>query len=98
MDRPGPRVLRTVLVPAGDPDHRGAGLAKGADLLQTGFQGYAIEFFWGFVASAISGFVVIWFLLGYLRRHTFKAFMWYRLAVAGLIVVLIVSGARSATI
>ena len=76
----------------------GAGLAKGADLLQTGFQGYAIEFFWGFVASAISGFVVIWFLLGYLRRHTFKAFMWYRLAVAGLIVVLIVSGARSATI
>src|SRR5207342_3087047 len=76
----------------------GAGLAKGADLLQTGFQGYAIEFFWGFVASAISGFVVIWFLLGYLRRHTFKAFMWYRLAVAGLIVVLIVSGARSAPI
>jgi len=76
----------------------GAGLAKGVDLVQTGFQGYATEFLWGFVSSAISGFVVIWFLLGYLRRHTFKAFMWYRLAVAGLIVVLIVSGARSATI
>ncbi len=76
----------------------GAGLAKGADLVQNGFQGYASEFLWGFVSSAISGFVVIWFLLGYLRRHSFKAFMWYRLAVAGLIVVLIVSGARSATI
>ena len=76
----------------------GAGLAKGVDLLQTGFQGYATEFFWGFVASAISGFVVIWFLLGYLRRHTFKAFMWYRLAVAALIFILIVTGARSATI
>ncbi len=76
----------------------GAGLAKGLDLAQTGFQGYASEFLWGFVSSAISGFVVIWFLLGYLRRHTFKAFMVYRLIVAGLIVVLIVSGARPATV
>ena len=76
----------------------GAGLYKSLDLIQQGFQGYASEFFWGFVASAVSGFVVIWFLLGYLRRHSFKAFMWYRLAVAGLIVVLIATGARSATI
>ena len=76
----------------------GAGLAKGMDLAQTGFQGYASEFFWGFVSSAISGFVVIWGLLGYLRRHSFKAFMVYRLIVAGLIVVLIVSGARPATV
>ena len=66
--------------------------------MQTGFQGYGTEFLWGFVSSAMSGFVVIWCVLGYLRRHTFKAFMWYRLAVAGLIVVLIVTGARSATI
>ena len=76
----------------------GAGLYKSLDVIQHGFQGYASEFFWGFVASAVSGFVVIWFLLGYLRRHSFKAFMWYRLAVAGLIVVLIATGARSATI
>ena len=76
----------------------GAGLAKGVDLLQSGFQGYAGEFFWGFVASAISGFVVIWGLLAYLRRHSFKVFMIYRLVVAGLIVVLIVTGARPATV
>ena len=76
----------------------GAGLFKGFDLLQTGFQGYASEFLWGFVSSAISGFVVIWGLLGYLRRHTFKAFLYYRLAVAALVFVMIASGARSATI
>ena len=76
----------------------GAGLYKSLDVIQHGFQGYATEFFWGFVSSAVSGFVVIWFLLGYLRRHSFKAFMWYRLTVAGLIVILIATGARSATI
>jgi len=76
----------------------GAGLYKSLDVIQHGFQGYATEFFWGFVSSAVSGFVVIWFLLGYLRRHSFKAFMWYRLTVATLIVILIATGARSATI
>jgi undecaprenyl-diphosphatase len=76
----------------------GAGLYKGIDLAQTGFQGYGSEFFWGFVASAVSGYLVIWGLLGYLRRHTFKAFMYYRLAVAALVFVLIATGARSATI
>jgi undecaprenyl-diphosphatase len=76
----------------------GAGLYKGVDLAQTGFQGYEAQFFWGFVSSAISGFVVIWALLGYLRRHTFKAFMYYRLGVAALVFILIATGARSATI
>jgi undecaprenyl-diphosphatase len=76
----------------------GAGLLKGVDVVHTGFQGYGSQFLWGFVASALSGFVVIWGLLGYLRRHTFRAFMWYRLAMAALILVLITTGARSATI
>jgi undecaprenyl-diphosphatase len=76
----------------------GAGLYKGADLLQTGFQGYGQEFFWGFVSSAVSGFVVIWGLLKYLKRHDFFIFMVYRLAVAALCVILIVTGTRAATI
>jgi undecaprenyl-diphosphatase len=75
----------------------GAGLYKGLDLVQTGFQGYGVEFFWGFVASAVSGFVVIWGLLKYLRRHNYFIFMVYRLAVAALCLILIVTGARSAT-
>jgi len=76
----------------------GAGLFKGVGLAQDGFQGYGPQFFWGFVASAVSGFVVIWGLLKYLRRHSFAVFMWYRIAVAVLIFVLIATGTRSATI
>jgi undecaprenyl-diphosphatase len=76
----------------------GAGVLKGAELAQTGFQGYLPQFIAGFVAAAISGFLVIWFLLRYLRGHDFFWFMVYRLAVAALVVALVVSGVRSATI
>jgi undecaprenyl-diphosphatase len=75
----------------------GAGMFKGLDLIQTGFHGYGPQFFWGFVASAISGFVVIWGLLKYLRRHSYFVFMVYRLAVAALCLILIATGVRSAT-
>jgi undecaprenyl-diphosphatase len=76
----------------------GAGLFKGLDLLQSGFQGYGSQFFWGFVSSAVSGFLVIAWLLKYLRGHSFALFMWYRLAVAALCFGLIATGARPATI
>ena len=76
----------------------GAGVFKGVGLIHEGFGGYGTEFLWGFVSSAVSGFLVIWGLLGYLRRHSFAVFMWYRLAVALLCFVLIVTGTRSATI
>ena len=64
----------------------GAGLYKGFDLAQTGLQGYGSEFLWGFLSSAISGFLVIWGLLKYLRSHDFKIFMIYRIAVALVVV------------
>ena len=76
----------------------GAGLYKSIDLVQGGFHGYEVEFFWGFVASAVSGFVVIAFLLRYLKGHSFVIFLWYRLAVAALTFALIATGVRSATI
>jgi undecaprenyl-diphosphatase len=76
----------------------GAGAFKAADLVQHGFQGFAAQFFWGFVASAVSGFVAIWAVLRYVRRHDFFVFMVYRLAVAALVVVLIATGVRPATI
>jgi len=75
----------------------GAGLLKGIDLLQTGFQGYAGPFLWGFASSAVSGFLVIWFLLSYLRRHDFLAFVIYRLAFAALIFAIIAPGVRPAS-
>ena len=76
----------------------GAGLFKGVDVAQSGFQGYAAEFLAGFLASAVSGFVVIWFLLKYLRRHDFLVFMVYRLAVAALVIALVAGNTRSASI
>ena len=76
----------------------GAGVSKTIGVAHTGFQGYGAQFFWGFAASAVSGFAVIWFLLKYLRRHDFLVFMLYRLAVAGLVLALIATGVRSATI
>jgi undecaprenyl-diphosphatase len=76
----------------------GAGLYKGFDLVGTGFQGYGAQFFWGFVSSAISGFVAIWWLLRYLRRNDFALFMWFRLAVAAIVLLLIATGARPPTI
>jgi undecaprenyl-diphosphatase len=70
----------------------GAGLYKGIGLLETGFQGYGAEFLAGFVSSAISGFVVIWWLLRYLRRHDYRIFMVYRIAVAIVVVGLTITG------
>ena len=76
----------------------GAGVLKALDLAQTGFGGNGAAFAWGFASSALSGFIVIWGLLGYLRKHTFKVFMIYRLIVAAIVVGLIVSGTRPATV
>ena len=76
----------------------GAGAHKAFTLAQTGFGGNGSAFAWGFIASAVSGFVVIWGLLGYLRKHSFKAFMIYRLLVAGIVFGVILTGTRPATI
>jgi undecaprenyl-diphosphatase len=75
----------------------GAGVFKAFGLVGTGFQGYGSQFFWGFVASAISGFLVIWFLLAYLRKHDFTPFVVYRLAVAALVFGVIIAGVRPAS-
>ena len=75
----------------------GAGAYKAVDLAQTGLQGHAGEFVAGIVASAISGFVVIWGLLKYLKRHDFTVFLWYRVALAAVVVVLVVANVRNAT-
>jgi undecaprenyl-diphosphatase len=76
----------------------GAGAYKAVDLAQSGFQGYAAEFVAGMAASALSGFVVIWGLLRYLKRHDFMVFLWYRVAVAAVVAILIVANVRDATI
>jgi undecaprenyl-diphosphatase len=78
----------------------GAGLFKGADVVKSGGlpPGFAAPFFWGFVAAAVSGYLVIWWLLAYLRRRSFALFMWYRLAVAALVFALVAAGIRPSMI
>jgi len=76
----------------------GAGVFKGIDVLRTGLpSGMAGPFAWGMVSSAVSGFVVIWFLLAYLRRHSFVAFLAYRIAVAAVVLAVILSDVRPAS-
>ena len=46
----------------------------------------------GFVIAAAVSFVVVKWLLGYVRTHTFTAFGWYRIGVAGVIFWLLAIG------
>ncbi len=46
----------------------------------------------GFVVSALVSFVVVKWLLTYIRTHTFAVFGWYRIVLATLIAVLLAAG------
>jgi undecaprenyl-diphosphatase len=50
----------------------------------------------GVVASAVSGFAAIVFLLRYVRTHSYGVFVAYRLVVAAIILLLILTGVREA--
>lgn len=43
----------------------------------------------GFIAAALTGFAAIRFLRSYVATHSFRLFVWYRLALAALIVFLV---------
>ena len=66
----------------------GAGLYKGIDVVREG--GIPSEFVgafaWGTLASGVTGFVAIWFLLRLISTRTFTPFVVYRV-VAGLLVI-----------
>ncbi len=77
----------------------GAGLYKGAKVAVDGLPpGTAAPFLWGMLSAAVSGFLVISFMLAYVRRGSFAPFVVYRLALAALMFALIITGVRSATI
>ena len=50
----------------------------------------------GSLASGASGLVAISGLLGYVRRHDYSIFVWYRLAAGAIVLALIATGVRSA--
>jgi len=59
--------------------------------------GWVGPFVVGTIASAGAGLLAIDWLLGYVRRHNYTVFVIYRLAVAVILALLIISGARDAT-
>jgi undecaprenyl-diphosphatase len=62
----------------------GAGLAK-AKHFHDGVT--TTELIVGFLSAALFGFLSIKYLLQYLSRHDFKVFVWYRLALAAVILI-----------
>jgi undecaprenyl-diphosphatase len=66
-------------------------------VLQSLPAGSAGPFIVGTLAAAAVGLIAIDLLLGYLRRHDYSLFVIYRLVLAAAILIVIVSGARSAT-
>jgi undecaprenyl-diphosphatase len=62
--------------------------------LPAGWEG---PFVVGILAAAGSGLLAIHWLLGYVRRHDYSVFVVYRLVIAFVIMLLIVSGAYEAT-
>ena len=70
----------------------GAGLYEGLKLWENGFACMGLDYVWGFLASLISGYVVIAFLMRYLVHHTFYPFIYYRLVLAAIVAVALLVG------
>lgn len=75
----------------------GAALFEGLEIAQTGLGQNSASFVWGVLSSAGSSFVFIWIILAYVRRRNLGVFVWYRVAVAAVVLTLIATGARPAT-
>jgi len=70
-------------------------LYKGADVARDGIpHGFGGAFVWGIVASAVSGFVAIAFLLQYERTHSFRPFVVYRIVAGVIVIVVFATGIR----
>ena len=79
------------------PATAGAVVLKGVGVAQSGLPaGQTVPVLLGMVASAISGYAAIGGLLAFVRTRSYDAFVIYRLLAAAVVVLLIVSGVRSA--
>ena len=76
----------------------GAAAYKGLQVAQDGLPaGTSAPFAVGIASAAISGFAAIWFLLAYLKRHSFDLFVIYRLVIGFGMLILMAIGVRAAT-
>lgn len=69
----------------------GSGLFKLFELVKTGaLNGLAVPLLVGSLFSFVVGFAAVRFLISYVKTHSLMPFVWYRLALAVLIVILLV--------
>jgi undecaprenyl-diphosphatase len=69
----------------GTPTIIGAFLIKLPDMMK---EGIGLSFWLGIITSTIFGLVAIKFLLAYLKKSDFSLFLWYRLVVALLVIII----------
>jgi undecaprenyl-diphosphatase len=74
----------------------GAALYKGAEMIRDGGipPGFGAAFFWGIVASMVSGFIAIAFLLRFVRTHSFTPFVVYRIVLGVAVIIIFATGLR----
>jgi undecaprenyl-diphosphatase len=76
----------------------GAGIVKAYDAIDVGLpSGVAGPIIVGTIAAAITGFLAIAWLLRYVTRNSYDIFVIYRVVVGAGVLILIASGARTAT-
>ncbi len=56
--------------------------------------GFGGAFFWGMLSAGISGFLAITFLLRFVRTHSFRPFVIYRVVVGIAVIVIFATGLR----
>jgi undecaprenyl-diphosphatase len=78
------------------PITAGAVLFKGIKLVGDGGipAGFGGAFFWGITASAISGYLAVWGLLRFVRTHSYRPFVIYRVVAGVALIVVFASGLR----
>lgn len=65
----------------------GAAASEGPKLLKAGMGAAAPLFLIGVVSSAVVGYAAVKYFIRYLGNHSLAAFAWYRLALAGTVVI-----------
>jgi len=67
----------------------GAGVYNLPDIIRQGSEPGQLGFYLaGFVAAAISGYLVIAFLLRFIQSHSFAIFAYYRFVLAGIVLII----------
>ena len=83
--------LMSIPITAGAVLYETVDVFVAGDGIPSGFGG---AFFWGMVSAGISGFIAIAFLLRFVRTHSFRPFVIYRLVVGAAVIVIFATGLR----